>query len=49
MKTEIRNPKSERSPKAEFRNRSGALKRSIRISNFGFPSAFGLRPSDFRS
>src|SRR5438445_1548491 len=41
-KSEIRNPKSERSPKSEQ-----CSDRSIRISGFGLLSDFGLRISDF--
>src|SRR5439155_288112 len=55
-KSEIRNPKSERSPKPEFRNpkdaRSPNSKGSsdppaIRVSDFEFLSHLGFRPSDF--
>src|SRR5262245_46732136 len=47
MKSEARNPKSERSPKSEIRN--GIRQRvesSFRISAFGFLSDFGFRISD---
>src|ERR1043166_2010553 len=41
-KSEIRNPKSERSPKAEIRNRAGRGSYSfgLRISDFGFRISF---------
>src|SRR5262245_20271081 len=49
-KSEIRNPKSERNPKAEIRN---VLRTPIaaifRASDFGFLSDFGFRISDFTS
>ena len=43
-KSEIRNPKSERSPKSEIRRERGVR---FRISGFGFLSDFGFRISDF--
>jgi dienelactone hydrolase len=46
IKSETRNPKSERSPKPEAR-RDGAPKAPVRNSDFGLPSDFGLRNSDF--
>jgi len=48
MKTEDRNPKSERNPKFEIRMDSAAtmLALIIRASAFGFLSGFGLRISD---
>ncbi len=45
MKSEDRNPKSERRPKPEIRKRSGAC--GIRAPVFGFLSSFSFRPSDF--
>jgi uncharacterized protein (TIGR03790 family) len=47
-KPEIRNPREGRNPKAEkdFRLDGSPRARGIRISGFGFPSAFGFRPSD---
>ena len=53
MKSEIRNPKSERNPKTEIRNpkQNGFtwnMRNHIRISDFGLLSDFGLRISDFR-
>jgi hypothetical protein len=48
MKSEIRNPKSEESPKAE--DRIAFLTRclcSVRFSVFGLLSVFGIRISDF--
>jgi len=57
MKSEIRNPKSEASPKAEIRNRFNgglmfngalaALSRRRSGSGFGFRISFGLRTSAF--
>jgi hypothetical protein len=49
MKSAIRMPKSERNPKPEARM---GLRRSdvialLRISDFGLPSDFGFRISDF--
>src|SRR5438094_411835 len=43
LKSQIRNPRVEGSPKTEFRDLFWA-----RISDFGFLSAFGLRLSAFR-
>ena len=49
MKSEIRSPKSEKSPKAEIRNpKPPDGWRSFRTSDFGLLSDFGLRTSDFR-
>ena len=48
---EIRNPKPEGRKKAEIRNpnrAAGLGQCHLRISTFGFPSAFGLRVSAFR-
>ncbi len=45
VKSEIRSPRSERSPKPEIRNEAGADVR-VRRSDFGFFSVFGFRPSD---
>jgi type II secretion system protein H len=42
MKTEIRNPKSERNPRPEGRIGNGAS-----FSDFRFRPSFGFRPSDF--
>src|SRR5688572_15275910 len=48
MKSEARNPRSERSPKPEIRRRSDGLEPfGVRPSDFGFISDFGLRISDF--
>jgi len=55
-KAEGRNPKEGRRPKAEnlgrdlginFAPRKGLSFSEVRISDFGFLSDFGLRPSDF--
>jgi hypothetical protein len=56
-KSETRNPKSETSPKPEFRNPQAAAgwqahehdERQFRLSVFGFPSDFDIRISDFQS
>jgi len=45
-KSEIRNPKSERSPKSEFRA-VAARPSGLRASGLGFLSDFELRISDF--
>ncbi len=54
MKSEIRNPKSERNPKLEIRNpnspdrtQCGANPFSRAVSDFGFRASFGFRISDF--
>jgi hypothetical protein len=54
MTREGRNPKAEIRKKPEIRipNEIVSLdaedsKSLVRVSNFGFPSAFGFRPSDF--
>src|SRR5436190_23826180 len=44
-KPEIRNPKEIRSPKSE--KATNALKPIFRVSDFGLPSDFGFRISDF--
>ena len=44
IKSEIRNPRSEKSPKSEIRIRRAGW---FRISGFGFLSDFGFRISDF--
>jgi hypothetical protein len=44
-KTEIRKPKEARNPNSEKTGRP--LWRCFRASDFGLPSAFGSRPSDF--
>ena len=59
MKSEIRIPKSERSPKSEFRicgrdrfvirpSARNCRQRAFRISDFDFRISFGFRISDFR-
>ena len=45
MKSETRNPKSERRPKSEIRK--GFAAATLRISDFGLLSDFGFRVSDF--
>src|SRR6185369_12727833 len=48
MKSDVRNPKSERNPKPEARSPKVAVRRfGFRISAFGFLSDFRLRISDF--
>ncbi len=48
MKSEIRNPKSERNPKAEIRSHAATLPTLFGTSDFGLLSDFGFRASDFR-
>ena len=45
MKSEIRNSKSERSPKSEIRKQRRPV--DFRFSGFGLRISFGFRPSDF--
>src|SRR5215471_8567976 len=54
MNSEIRNPKSERNPKAEDRRAKGrefpdceSFAARIAFSDFGFRASFGFRISDF--
>ena len=46
QKSEVRNPKSERNPKSKIQNQLPPAT-GFRFSDFGFPSDFGLRTSDF--
>jgi len=48
MKSEIRNPKIERSPNCEIRKEANLSALMIRPSVFGFLPDFGLQISDLR-
>ncbi len=48
MKSEILNPKLERSPNCEIRKDADVLALMIRSSVFGFLSVFDIRISDLR-